>query len=86
MTRFSETFHDFAEESVRDTVYKDVQLRMTDPYGYWRVDGIDGYFTNYDLAIKAIDQMLDAKAKAPKVVEPVVEEPKVTKKISKKVS
>lgn len=70
MTRFSETMFDFAEDSIKEDKYKDVELRLTDPYGYWRVDGIDGYFTSRVLAEQAIDKMLSDKAKAPVAEKP----------------
>lgn len=81
MTRFNETMFDFEEAAIREDKYKGVELRLTDPYGYWRVDGIDAYFTTRVQAEQAIDQMVFNKAK-----EPIVQaaEAPTTKKITKK--
>lgn len=81
-TRFQETFLDFAEESIKEDNYKGVEVRSTDPYGYWIGDGIPGYFTRRDLLENAIDQHLATKNL--KVAVETSEPPKVVKKITTK--
>lgn len=81
-TRFQETFLDFAEESIREDNYRGVDIRSTDPYGYWVGDGIPGYFTSRHLLESAIDAQVSKKA-VEKAVE-AAEPPKVTKKITTK--
>lgn len=81
-TRFQETFLDFAEESIRDDSYRGVEIRSTDPYGYWIGDGIPGYFTSRHLLESAIDSYVTEKAIKKAVEE--TETPKVTKKITTK--
>lgn len=80
-TRFQETFLDFAEETIKEDSYRGVDIRSTDPYGYWVGDNIPGYYTRRDLLELAIDQHLFEKAKQPPKEDV---EPKVTKKITAK--
>lgn len=61
-TRFQETMLDFAQESIKEENYRGVDIRVTDPYGYWIGDGISGYFTSRDRLEVAIDTHLDKQA------------------------
>lgn len=81
-TRFQETFLDFAAESIREDNYRGVDIRVTDPYGYWIADGVDGYFTTRDLVEQAVDAYLHKQALEP--TEKAVQAPaKVTKQVVK---
>lgn len=62
--------NDFLEDgSIRETEYKGQKLKMQDPYGFVVIEGVDGQYTTWAEAYKAIDAAIEKSALAKKATK-----------------